>query len=156
MIPFYPKDSVNLYFCTMAIEFRLLTQEELETMKADFILFLAASGIGAEHWEAIKKENTEEMQTVLTDFSNMVWRKILAGRQFMEFEDLNYTYLFSYGEETTEIFRVNKSDPTQLGHRLDKRLEPKSKAMFEALEAGARFVEKDRYQVFVELWKMRN
>ena len=138
------------------IDFRMLTEEELTTMEADFILFLAASGIGAEHWEVIKKEDPAEMQRVLADFSNMVWRKVLAGKQFMEYEDLNFTYLLFFGEETTEMFRVDKKDPTQFGRRLDKRMVSKSTAMFEVLEAGARFVEKDRYQAFVELWEKRS
>ena len=54
------------------------------------------------------------------------------------------------------MFRVDKKDPTQFGRRLDKRMVSKSTAMFEALEAGARFVEKDRYQAFVELWEKRS
>ncbi|GEM_PF-236508 len=158
MPSFYPKDRAKLYFCIMEkeIEFRMLTEEELTAMEADFILFLAASGIGADHWEAIKKDNPAEMQQILADFSNMVWRKVLAGKQFMEYEDHNFTYLLFFGDETTEMFRVDKNNPSQLGRRLDKRAVSKSTAMFEALEAGARFVEKDRYQVFVELWEKRS
>lgn len=155
---FYPKDNANLYFCSMEkeIEFRLLTTEELKAMEQDFVLFLAASGIDAMHWESLKQTNQAEVDGVLVDFSNMVWRKVLAGKKFMEFEDASFSYCLFFGEETTEMFRVSKADPTQLGRKLDKRLNSRESAMFEALEAGARFVDEDRYHTFEQLWEKRS
>ena len=59
------------------MKFRVLTTEELEPLKDDFIKFLSANTITGEDWASIKKNKPEEAETLLEMFCDIVWEKSL-------------------------------------------------------------------------------
>ena len=85
------------------MRFRVLTTEELEPLKDDFIKFLSANTITGEDWTAIKKDKPEEAETLLAMFCDIVWEKSLDKINFLEHRDEKYLKVFSCREEKIEM-----------------------------------------------------
>ena len=65
-------------------KYRILTLEELDLLKKDFIEFLVVNGITGEDWEEIKLINPENRDKVVELFSEVVFTKILLQTNFLE------------------------------------------------------------------------
>jgi|TARA_B110000285_G_C15063114_1_gene583522 hypothetical protein len=65
-------------------KYRILTLEELDLLKKDFIEFLVINGITGEDWEEIKLINPENRDKVVELFSEVVFTKILLQTNFLE------------------------------------------------------------------------
>ena len=65
------------------MKFRVLTTQELEPLKDDFIKFLSANTITGEDWVSIKKDKPEEAETLLAMFCDIVWEKSLEKINFL-------------------------------------------------------------------------
>lgn len=138
------------YICPMKtteVKFRLLSQEELMALEKDFVLFLAAQGVTEKEWQAIKSRDDTQLLSILGEFSNMVWHKILAGKEYMEYTASGYRYLLHFRQNETEMLRIRLEPPHEVGHRTTQRQTSAEQAMFEALESGAGFCDR---AVFVE------
>lgn len=144
------------YICPMEkteIKFRLLSQEELMSLEKDFVLYLAAQGITEKEWQVIKNQEGEQLLSILGDFSNMVWIKVFSGKEYMEYCDSGYRYLLHFREHETEMLRISLEPPHEVGHRTTPRPTNVERAMFEALEGGARFCDKDVFDAGLQLFK---
>jgi len=85
------------------MKFRVLTTEELEPLKDDFIKFLSANTITGEDWASIKKNKPEEAETLLEMFCDIVWEKSLEKINFLEHRDEKYLKVFRCGKEKIEM-----------------------------------------------------
>ena len=85
------------------MKFRVLTTEELEPLKDDFIKFLSANTITGDDWASIKKDKPEEAETLLALFCDIVWDKSLEKINFLEHRDEKYLKVFRCGKETIEM-----------------------------------------------------
>ena len=144
------------YICPMEkteIKFRLLSQEEFMSLEKDFVLYLAARGITEKEWQAIKSRDDEQLFSILGDFSNMVWCKILSGKEYMEYTASGYRYLLHFRQNETEMFRFSMEPPFEMGHRTTQRPTSAERAMFEALEGGASFCDKAVFEEGLALYK---
>lgn len=135
------------------IKFRLLSEEELMALEKDFVLYLAAQGITEKEWQVIKSRGDEQLFSILVDFSNMVWHKIMLGKEYMEYTASGYRYLLHYRQDETEMLRFGLKSPYEVGHRTTPRPTTVEKAMFEALEGGARFCDKAVFEEGLALYK---
>lgn len=145
-----------MYLCrTMMpkIQFRLLTREELVPLEKDFVLFLAAQGIANTDWTAIQEHDPLRHQKLLIDFSNMVWHKILDGKECMEFVAHGHRYVIHYRENETEMIRTSLQPPFQVARKISTRDTDVKTAMFEALEAGAVFCQIADFEACKLLWQ---
>ncbi len=145
-----------MYLCrTMKpkIEFRLLTHDELLPLQNDFVLFLAAQGITKTDWTEIQAHNPERYQALLIDFSNMVWRKILEGKECMEFVANGHRYVIHYRENETEMIRTSLQSPYEVARKVIARESEVKTAIFEALEAGAAFCQLSDFEACKLLWQ---
>ena len=66
------------------MKYRRLTQEELHQLETDFIRFLAAHSIPAEHWEQLKKKSPEQVEHLIEKFSDVVFEKALKNAVYLE------------------------------------------------------------------------
>ena len=85
------------------MKFRVLTTQELEPLKDDFIKFLSANTITGEDWVSIKKDKPEEAETLLAMFCDIVWEKSLEKINFLEHRDEKYLKVFRCGKEKIEM-----------------------------------------------------
>jgi hypothetical protein len=76
-------------FCSLEnhsnMKYRLLNQEELLPLEADFIKFLSAQGISSDLWIRMKKQSPDQVNELIADFSDGVWESILQRIEYLEF-----------------------------------------------------------------------
>ena len=65
-------------------KFRRLTIDELEELKDEFINFLTVSGIYADDWQKILKEQPDSADTFIDNFSDLVFEKSLKKIKYLE------------------------------------------------------------------------
>lgn len=133
--------------------FRLLRMDELQKMEREFILFLAANGIEGLLWEKIKAEDPDKVTELMAQFSVMVWERIFEGKAFMEWADRQYVYVAEFTEDKINIIRLSGTAPMQIASKTIAISSTRKQAMFEAMEAGAVFCERERFQTCWELWQ---
>lgn len=75
-------------------QFRLLTQDELQELKKEFIEFLIVNGIDAPEWEKIKQTKPDEAHQMIELFSDVVFATILRKTHFLEYRDTHHLHLF--------------------------------------------------------------
>ena len=59
------------------MNFRKLTEDELEELKDEFIQYLVANGVDADLWKQYKKDEPEKADLFVQQFSNVVLQKSL-------------------------------------------------------------------------------
>ena len=64
--------------------FRILTVEELELFKKEFIEFLVVNGIEGNDWTKINKDNPEQADEFIRLFSEVVFTGILRKVKFLD------------------------------------------------------------------------
>jgi len=94
-------------------KYRLLTNEELELLKPEFIQYLASNGIDAEKWESILKSEEKERDFHLSAFSNLVLQKSLEKIKYLDFISANDIRLFYFAQEEAFLITL-KSDKIDL------------------------------------------
>lgn len=65
-------------------KYRLLTQEELESLEKEFIEYLVVNGIMADDWVKMKEEAPEEASEIVSLFSDVVFEGIMRKMKFLE------------------------------------------------------------------------
>jgi len=98
------------------MKYRILSAEELEPLKDDFIKFLSANTITGEDWAKIKADKPEEAEKIIGLFSDIVWEKSLEKIKFLEHRDEKYLKVFRCGEEKINMvgFSVNAENAPSL------------------------------------------
>lgn len=66
------------------LKYRLLTEEEQDHLKQDFIHYLASNSITGEDWDTIKANKPQEAQKHFAIFSDMVMDGALQNIQYIE------------------------------------------------------------------------
>lgn len=66
------------------MKFQRLTQKELESLKDDFVEFLASNSIEAKEWEALKKNENDKAEKLIEMFSDIVWERVLSNNRFLD------------------------------------------------------------------------
>ncbi|MGC6480135.1 MAG: DUF6495 family protein [Flavobacteriaceae bacterium] len=87
-------------------EFVPLTQAQLEQFPKEFALFLASLGIDKEHWEKIKKEDSDRLHEILRSFSAVVWTEILSSAKYLEHKMVDGVALYSCGEKQIQLIYI--------------------------------------------------
>jgi len=98
------------------MKYRILSAEELEPLKDDFIKFLSANTITGEDWAKIKADKPEETEKIIGIFSDIVWERSLEKIKFLEHRDEKYLKVFHCGEEKINLvgFSVNAENAPSL------------------------------------------
>lgn len=94
------------------MKYRLLTKEQLETLSQEFATFLAVQEIDKVTWDNIKKTDTQKVDLLLEQFSDLVWTEILNKTHYLEHFSKDSLNLF-YGSEneiSRIVVKINKND----------------------------------------------
>lgn len=75
-------------------KYRLLNQEELDSMKDDFVKYLILNGITGDDWKRMQETNPAEAQKITDLFSDVVFEKIMRGIKFIDHIEAQKIYTF--------------------------------------------------------------
>jgi hypothetical protein len=98
------------------MKYRILSPEELEPLKDDFIKFLSANTITGEDWAKTKTDKPEEAEKIVGIFSDLVWERSLEKIKYLEHRDETSLKVFHFGEEKMNMvgFSVNAENAPSL------------------------------------------
>jgi hypothetical protein len=133
------------------MKFRLLNNEELEPLKKEFVIFLAANGIDAKLWEEIKANNTNQANSLLQSFSDNVWFKIFSNKKYLELSDKESIYHFDFQEDKLIILKVSRT-VNNIGKKEQPYIENREKDMYQWMQQGAVFTDGSAYREALMLW----
>lgn len=87
------------------MKYRRLNQEELESLKTEFIRFLASNTITGDDWMKINTEQPVKAESLIDIFSDIVFEKILEKVDLLERRE----------KSDLKIFKFHKDKITMLG-----------------------------------------
>lgn len=95
------------------MEYRQLTLEELKELEPEFKRFLATHQIQPEDWEQIKQEDHERMESLIQQFSDIVFDNVLGKVNCLEYRKPREFTVFYFKEEAVQMagLRVKADDP---------------------------------------------
>jgi hypothetical protein len=134
-------------------KFRRLTIDELKELEKEFIEFLVVNGIAADDWEKIKKESEAKADSIVDQFSTVVFNSIFLKNQFLDYVSETEIKCFHFLDEEVVLVGM-KSDVEGLDlreanqeelrkHKFDvyttnkKYLKSREEEMFDLVEKGA-------------------
>ncbi|MDB4539211.1 MAG: DUF6495 family protein [Saprospiraceae bacterium] len=91
------------------MDFRRLTNNELEELKTEFVRFLVSNTVTGDDWEKIKKENPERAEGLIEIFSDIVFKKIISKVEYLEMKT----------PKDLKIFKCNKEDIELMGLKVE-------------------------------------
>jgi hypothetical protein len=91
-------------------KYRLLTKEELNTFRKEFIAFLVVNGISPEDWEELKEQKKEKAEELLALFSDGILQNVLEGVKFLEVFQKNYIQTIQCHAEKMIMVALSTSD----------------------------------------------
>ena len=152
------------------MKYRRLTQEELESLKQEFIHFLIANGIDAPEWQKISDNDKEKANLMVDLFSDVVFEKALKNIKFLEHvspKDIKYFFItdkkiilacIKASDDSSLDFTNNKTisglaegsielKPGELSYfSTEKDLgEEREKEVFELMQGGAEPCPKEKF-----------
>jgi len=80
-------------------KYRLLTTEELVQLEKIFINFLAANSTTAEDWNNIKANDSNKMNSLIEEFSDVVFEKTLDNVEYLEKRHSKKLLMYKFNED---------------------------------------------------------
>lgn len=107
------------HFCSM--KFRRLHRQELESVRDDFVKFLAANSIEASEWEKLKAESPKKAEGLIDIFSDIFWEKSLANVKCLEIRKSHSLRVMHFEEKSIELIelRLPATSAVDLTHKED-------------------------------------
>lgn len=111
------------------MNYRLLTQEELELLSQDFTAFLIVNGVHNEEWVQLNAEDPEKATTLVGLFSDAVLQIVYEKMRFAEFRSTDSCMVFHFKPDELEMISLNRkagsgadlSTPGSIHEALTKR-----------------------------------
>lgn len=131
--------------------FRLLTKEELDAVRPEFVQYLASEGIAADDWTKKQVERPEDVQDCLESFSQRFWEGATASIQCIEHTpsegDL---WLFQFEETEAKLIRCVRKGDAVTWSKGGKKFEQEARGqeIFELLEQGAKPCAPERFKTY--------
>ncbi|MFT6815684.1 MAG: hypothetical protein ACJAZ3_001595 [Sphingobacteriales bacterium] len=91
-------------------KYRNLSIEELQTLEKEFIEFLVVNGLTGMDWEKLKKEQPEEAEAIVIQFSDVVFEGIMRKVKFLEYVSEKHIYCFQCLDDQLVLVCAEASD----------------------------------------------
>ncbi len=131
--------------------FRLLTKEEFDAVRPEFVRYLASEGIAADDWTKKQAQHPEEVQECLEGFSQRFWEGATAAIQCIEHTPTEGDiWLFQFGETEATLIRCVRKGDSVTWSKGGKKFEQEARGqeIFELLEQGAKPCDLDRFKTY--------
>lgn len=106
----------NLLFCrakrdlSYMAKYRLLTKEELESMRDDFVKYLIINGMDVDEWLRLKKEEPSKADKVIELFSDVVFEKVLRQVEYLDVYTTHSIKAFKCGADEMSLIALETED----------------------------------------------
>lgn len=92
------------------MKYRMLSDDEFESLKDEFVKFLIVQGIDAASWQKMKEFEHDLAQKYLGDFSDFVIEKALQKIRYMDFFNGNGLKLFKCNNEDIHLINIENDN----------------------------------------------
>ena len=92
------------------LQFRRLTDEELQALESDFINFLVVQGIPAEDWQRIKAQDPDRTEDLIASFSNMILHTVLEKTTYLEHFTKKQVFVFAFEVDQVHMITMSSDD----------------------------------------------
>jgi len=101
------------------IRFQRLSKEELEYLEPQFVQFLASQSILADDWIKIKEDSPDQAESLIEDFSNVVYGSVMRKAQFLEMRTQYVLYAYQCHEDRFELIGFRLEENSSIDLRTD-------------------------------------
>ena len=77
-----------------------------KALHQEFATFLAAYSINKKEWDQLKVQHVDQAESLLNEFSDLVWNDVLTKNLFVEHHNPNHLFLFECLEEKMNLILV--------------------------------------------------
>ena len=88
------------------MEYKRLSKEQFEALHQEFATFLAAYSIDKKEWDLLKVQHLDRADSLLNEFSDLVWNDVLNKNLFVEHFNPKHLFLFECLEEKMNLILV--------------------------------------------------
>lgn len=136
--------------------YRLLTKEELDAVRPEFVRYLASEGLAADDWKEKLAHHPEEVQECLEEFSQRFWEGATSAIKCIEHTPSEGdVWMFHFEETEALLIRcVRRGDDitwSQGGKKFEQ--EARGQEIFQLLEQGAKPFDPERFKACHEEMK---
>ena len=85
------------------MEYKRLSKEQFKALHQEFATFLAAYSINKKEWDQLKVQHVDQAESLLNEFSDLVWNDVLTKNLFVEHHNPNHIFLFECLEEKMNL-----------------------------------------------------
>ncbi len=89
------------------MKYRRLSLAELEALTENFVQFLAMNGIAAEDWETIKTANRPRMDSLLDEFSDIVFQSTIDNTNYFLLVENQSVIAFHCAEKELQVYGIS-------------------------------------------------
>lgn len=93
------------------MKYARLTSEQFELLHDSFAIFLAVHGLDKPAWDALKRDQSMRVDTLLDDFSDVVWQQTLEKAAYVEHISERHLFLFKADNERLYSIIVEVTAP---------------------------------------------
>lgn len=96
------------------MKFRMLSNEELQTLEEDLKHFLIANGVEGDSWKRLNEEEPEKAIELVALFSDLVLQKVYEKLEFLELRTPQRCMIFKFEESKAELIVIEAPEDTDL------------------------------------------
>lgn len=154
------------------MKYRMLTTDELDGFKEDFVNFLSANGIDNTKWISLKSDHKEKAYGILEAFSDFIFESILNKIKYLEFFNGHNLLAFQCGDikikllglesdlqyDTIEqmLVSMHQSPEDFRLFQQEKEYHPdRNTELFRMAESGAKICDQSVYDYLIQYVKNR-
>ena len=128
-------------------KYRLLSSEELDLFKKEFIDYLVVNGITADDWVKMKVTNQVKSNKIIDLFSDVILEKVLRKSHYIKKINYDSIFCFHYQSEQIVMIGLQTKDKTAIAPYIQGQ---ESMENIEILSASKEY----KLQREMELFKM--
>lgn len=89
------------------MKYRLLSDDELETLSDEFTHFLIVNGVHHEEWVEMNRDHPDQALALVEIFSDTVWQKVYEKLRFIEFRTKDSCMVFRLNPDHIDLISIN-------------------------------------------------
>ncbi len=132
----------------ISVKYRKLDLDELKNLEPEFVQFLSSNGIDADKWVTLKEESPQVVESIVNQFSNIVFDKILDKVLLVESRSPNAIQLYRCGKDLIEMRGITaksgKVDFTKMGEVINRKSLLSDHRNDLQVMVGAKYYQEDR------------
>jgi len=101
------------------MKYQRLSTAELESLKDDFIRFMASQGIDAEAWQKMKSGRIEEAEEIIEIYSDLVYDQALSKCIYLEHISAKEFKTIQYKDEEAIVLGLKVKDYSNINLNTD-------------------------------------